>query len=296
MSPPRRWPLHPRPGPLESLSSWLNRLARVYDLSAKDLLARNLDLLDLAVPADLDFDPPAAMLAALAQRTGVGHAQLRAMTLAGWEPWLFDTLHLRHWEAQEAFDTYVRANSVLLAPGEAGTHQVSRFKRWAGPWFPNRFIRRACPVCATDPDRGSALVWRLPLVVGCVEHGCRLVNAPSIEVSLAVNGHPPSPIPVDEPLATLDRYTHQALTAGRVDLPGRTVQAGVWFRLLRSLLDEVSLAAGSPPRSRRHDYTSTTATIPTRPTRCAPPGPRRWHRWNRQSNRHAPTATPPGNC
>lgn len=60
MRPPRRWPLHPPPSPLEALSSWLDRLARLYDLSVKDLLTHNLDLPGLAVPADLDVDPPAA--------------------------------------------------------------------------------------------------------------------------------------------------------------------------------------------------------------------------------------------
>jgi hypothetical protein len=47
---------------------------------------------------------------------------------------------------------------------------------------------------------------------------------------------------VEEPAATLGRYTYQALTTGQAVLPGRTVRMAVWFRLLRSLLDEVSLA------------------------------------------------------
>jgi hypothetical protein len=47
---------------------------------------------------------------------------------------------------------------------------------------------------------------------------------------------------VEEPAATLGRYTYQALTTGQAVLPGRTVHMAVWFRLLRSLLDEVSLA------------------------------------------------------
>jgi hypothetical protein len=47
------------------------------------------------------------MLASPAKRTGVELAQLRAMTLAGWEPWLFDTLYTRQWDAQATFDTYV---------------------------------------------------------------------------------------------------------------------------------------------------------------------------------------------
>jgi hypothetical protein len=67
-------------------------------------------------------------------------------------------------------------------------------------------------------------------------------DALDVELSLTVGGPGVQPVPVDEPLATLDRHTHQGLTTGRVTLPGRTVHAGVWFRLLRSLLDEVSLA------------------------------------------------------
>lgn len=79
-------------------------------------------------------------------------------------------------------------------------------------------------------------------MIGCVDHGCCLEDALDVELSLTVSGQGAQPVPVDEPLATLERYIHQGLTTGRVTLPGRTVHAGVWFRLLRSLLDEVSLA------------------------------------------------------
>jgi len=37
-----RWPLHPSPGPVEALSSWLGRTARLYGLAAGDLLRHNL--------------------------------------------------------------------------------------------------------------------------------------------------------------------------------------------------------------------------------------------------------------
>ncbi|MGY0063749.1 TniQ family protein [Streptomyces sp. LZ34] len=241
MSGVRRWPLHPQPGPLEALSSWLGRLARLYEMPVTDLLTRNLGLVGLAVPADLDYDPPAPMLAALAERTGVELARLRAMTLAGWEPWLFDTLTVPIDQTQPMFDAYVRDHSVLLAPGEAGTNQVNRWKRWPGPWL-GRSLHRACPVCAADPDRGRALIWRLPLMTGCIEHGCRLEEAAAVDAALALGHEGPGPTQLAEPLATVDRYTYEGLTTGRVTLPGRTVHAGVWFRLLRSLLDEVSLS------------------------------------------------------
>ena len=236
-----RWPLHPQPGPLESLSSWLSRVARLYHLPVSELLTHNLGQPGLAVPADLDYDPPQGLLTALAERTGSGLAQLRMMTLAGWQPWLFDRLSLRPQDAQATFDSYVRANSVLLAPGEAGTNQV--WKRWAGPWLCDRQRRRACPACAADPARGRVLTWRLPLMTSCTDHGCRLQDARDVELPAAANaGQPPQLVQVTGPLAALDRYTCQALTTGQVTLPGRAVHAGVWFRLLRSLLDEVSLA------------------------------------------------------
>jgi hypothetical protein len=252
----RPGPLHPQPAELESLSSWLARLARLYDMSVKDLLAEhNLDLGGVTLPYDLDYDPPAALLSALAERTGVEVTQLQTMTLAGWTPWLFDNQFIRHWDEQEVFDTYVRANCVLLAPGEARTNVIGYPKRWSGPWLGYR-TRRACPVCAVEPQRATALVWRLPLVLSCAEHGCYLEPADQIEVGVMVE-QPVSPRPLPEPLATVDRYTYAALTTGRVELPGRSVHAGVWFRLLRSLLDEVSLALSG----RRAHTRVTLATI-----------------------------------
>ncbi|GAA1914309.1 TniQ family protein [Streptantibioticus ferralitis] len=241
----RRWPLHPQPGPLEALSSWLGRLAELYEMPVHDLLLHNLGLVGLALPGDLDLDPPMAMLAVLAEKTGVELARLRSMTLAGWVPWLFDTLPVRVQDAQQVFDTYVRDNSVLFAR-KAGTHHVLRFKpEWAGPWLlPYPGALRACPVCAADPGRGISLVWRLALISSCVEHDCRLLEISEVRAALIL-GREMHREPLEAPRAALDRYTHQALTTGRVALPGRNVHAGVWFRLLRSLLDEVSLATST---------------------------------------------------
>jgi hypothetical protein len=97
---------------------------------------------------------------------------------------------------------------------------------------------RTCPVCAGLPGRGRALLGRLPLMVSCGEHGCRLEDATTVDLEMALPGR----LPVAEPLAALDRYTHQALFTGRVGLPGRDVHRCVWYRLLRTLLHEVSLS------------------------------------------------------
>lgn len=245
MTQPARWPLHPQPGPLESLSSWLERTARPYQVTARDLLTRCLGRNGAEVPEVIDWDPPPWVLDALAERTGASLVQLKAMTLAGQVPWLMDAFPMRSQDAQETFDTYVRQNSVILAPGEAGPRQMNRRARgtrWAGPWRTTRpDVPRTCPVCAGEPDPRRALAWDLPLTAGCHEHGCELRNVREIALAAALGEKPP-PVPVPEPLAALDRRNYQALASGRVALPGREVHAGVWFRLLRSLLDEVSIA------------------------------------------------------
>jgi hypothetical protein len=236
-----RWPLHPRPGPAEALTSWLDRTARLYDLSARDLLRHNLGSASFTLLArydlDLDWDPPREVLAALGERTGLGMDELVPMTMAGWVPWLMDTLDPG--TGQEAFGTYIRQHSVLLRPGEAGRNQVSR---WL-PWVPARPARLACPACAADPRRGTVLMWRLPLMISCAEHGCLLQPEP--DVRLAVLAGQPRPVPASAPVTALDRCTFQGVATGRVSLPGGSVHAGVWFRLLRTLLDEVSMASSA---------------------------------------------------
>jgi hypothetical protein len=57
------------------------------------------------------------------------------------------------------------------------------------------------------------------------------------------------------PVVAMDRLTFEGLTTGIVTLPGRLVHVGLWLRVLRTLLDEVSMAASrvstrSPPPSR----------------------------------------------
>jgi hypothetical protein len=125
---------------------------------------------------------------------------------------------------------------------------------------------RACQDCIAGESPGASLVNALPLMTTCGEHGCRL--APETAVRLALLHHDPLPlVPVPGPVAAMDRLTWEGLTTGTVTLPRRQVHAGVWLRMLRTLLDEVSLpgsrvrrrsaaalgkiwdAAGLPPRA-----------------------------------------------
>jgi len=97
-----RWPLHPPPNHGEALSSWLARTAGRYGLTVRDLLARNLDPPNLpsdtlprhpdAATAALDWNPPPALLATLADHTGIPLGELQCLTIAGWVPWLLDDI------------------------------------------------------------------------------------------------------------------------------------------------------------------------------------------------------------
>jgi hypothetical protein len=236
MKPPERWPLHRAPIDGEALSSWLHRIAASYEMTAAQLIEHGLGH-DPNVEADLDLDPPPALLDALAARTGITQDRLRQMCLAGWVPWLLDSLQPH----PAAFDTYVRQFSVLLKPG-------TRSKRAARPWVawvspdPGQ---RACPRCVEDPGRqGLLLMAQVPLTLSCLEHGLLLepcFGFPGEYLTWA--GGDPGPRTASDAVLAMDRRTHQALSTGHVELPGRDVHAGVWFRLLRTLLDEVSTPA-----------------------------------------------------
>jgi hypothetical protein len=70
----------------------------------------------------------------------------------------------------------VQLEYQLLASGEAGTNQVSRWKRWAGPWFSDRWLHRAYPVCATDSlwSNEHQALWPHPYNDTRVAAGARL--------------------------------------------------------------------------------------------------------------------------
>ncbi|MEV5561203.1 TniQ family protein [Nonomuraea wenchangensis] len=237
----RRWPVHPEPSPGEALTSWLGRLAGVYRLSVEQLLTHNLGAASAQFDcgADLDYQTPTILMHALAARTGVTVSRLRPMTITGCVPWLADTLNPA--DGPKAFATYARQDSVLLPPGQAGYHVVNRWVPWlparSRPW---RTARRVCPTCSVDPSRGTVLLAALPLMISCAEHGCRLESIHEVRRAHRY-GESMVPRQVSGAIAALDRLTFEGIATAVVTLPSRTVHVGVWLRLLRTLLDEVSM-------------------------------------------------------
>ncbi|HPE81906.1 MAG TPA: TniQ family protein [Gammaproteobacteria bacterium] len=232
MKPAPRWPLHPAPKEGEALSSWLHRIAACYRMNVRELLEHDLGHGQID---DLDTAPPMPLLTGLTQRSGIGLDRLRCMSFAGWVPWLLDSLDDR---IPAALETYAFQFSVLLPKRSRKTRSITSWRAW----LPTQPIHRACPLCLNDPaNQAVLLAWKLPLMLSCPLHGCWLEaywGAPGRFLGWENAGA--APRAASDAMAAMDRRTWQALTTGYVSLPRHRIHAGFWFRLLRTLLDELN--------------------------------------------------------
>ena len=232
MKPAPRWPLHPAPKEGEALSSWLNRVALCYHMEVSDLLEHDLGHGQVD---DLDTAPPLSLLMMLFQRSGIELDRLRCMSFAGWVPWLLDSLDD---QIPDALETYTFQLSVLLPKLRRRTRSITNWRAW----LPSQPIHRACPLCLNDPaNQAVLLAWKLPLMLSCPLHGCWLESYWGVPGRfLGWENADTAPRTASDAIAVMDRRTWQALTTGHVELPRRRIHAGLWFRLLRTLLDELN--------------------------------------------------------
>lgn len=184
---------------------------------------------------DLDAAPPLALLSMLSQRSGIKLDRLRCMSFAGWVSWLLDSLDD---QIPDALETYVFQLSVLLPKLRRRTRSIMSWRAW----LPSQPIHRACPLCLNDPaNQAVLLAWKLPLMLSCPLHGCWLETYWGVPGRfLGWENADTAPRTASDAIAVMDQRTWQALTSGHVELPRRRIHAGLWFRLLRTLLDELN--------------------------------------------------------
>lgn len=236
-----RWPVHPRPIPGEALTSWLHRIADRYGINV-DVLTFDLGhCLDRGT--DLDMAPPPGFVEQLAIRTGMGTDRLHGMSISGYTPWLLDDLE----PCPDTFLTYTRQLAVLLPESKRRRRTVKAWRAWV-PGTADR-CHRACPQCVLEstPPHPYLLTWSLPLMLSCPVHGCWLEHHDGPRGSY-YSWHspwrPPGPREASSALRRMDARTWQAFTSGQVDLPRRRIHAGIWFRLLRTVVDELGATLG----------------------------------------------------
>ena len=224
-----RWPIHPVPVPAECLHSWLRRISNEYDcLAVSDL---TFDLVGKVIDDDdLDFDPPTALLEKIAGKTGVDVGTIRRMTFAGIAPSFFNGRPL----PPDTFRRYVRAEGFLLPRGLVAFRD---HPHWI-PWYKaHRFANpRFCPRCGERPPN---IVWRTLMLSCCPIHKLPPRSWPSKVWPFFNEGQEPEEIP--ETAAWLDGLTLAAFRNGQVDLAGRTYTLEEWARMLRTIVEELSV-------------------------------------------------------
>jgi len=240
----RRWPLYRRPVEGEALSSWLGRIANIYNLLLEDLLAYDFGY-DIS-PHDLDLNPPHTLLKNIKERSNLSLDQIFRMTFKSWVPFIIDQLD----PASNTLAAYVGQYPVLSAKAKSFCYVLVN---WV-PWLSNPSTIRGCQICIkSDPEVAFRLSWKLPIMLTCPFHGCRLQPC-----TIYSSGHAfwqedkMMERPVSKAILKMDMRTWQALTNGKVDLPRRSIHVGVWFRLLRSLLHELSLPLSRYPGQSQH--------------------------------------------
>jgi len=224
---PTRWPVHPGPKEAESLSSWLRRLAMVYGLSLKDLIEHDLGFCRRQQQRHwLDMAPPTKLLTAVAARTGIPLERIQQSTMAALRPVLY-----------AYFDRKFSAcSTVLMAQPKPPLHL--NLQKWIlRHELVNEFT--ACRRCLDNyPNAAVLLPWRLRIITSCPEHGVMLeavrITGDTVEWRKDVEELAPALV------SRLDLRTWQALTTGSVNLTGGSVPAGLWFRLLRTIWDELN--------------------------------------------------------
>lgn len=184
---------------------------------------------------DIDILPPTGFLEIIAQRSGVELDRLHLMTMAGWVPWLLDSMA----PDPDSFTCYVHQMSVLFPHKKC----LSRFvPRWRA-WLPKQTLQRACPKCLNESlgHEIFKLMWQFPLFISCPIHGCWLQSyIGDGQLSLWCKQDASLIREASDAIKKMDRRTEQALTYGQVELPRRPIHAGIWFRLLRTLIEELS--------------------------------------------------------
>ncbi|MEZ4536978.1 MAG: TniQ family protein [Cyanobacteriota/Melainabacteria group bacterium] len=224
-----RWPARLSVLPGERLSSWLRRIGIIYGCSIDDLLRYDLKLAYLKA-SELDMKVSDELLKVLSIRTGISAAAIKKMTYPATVPFLIS--------GTPSDRANFRQCSVFREPSNGRQVKLSQWMRWFCRESKHRVV--GCRLCLADyPNAAVKLPWALSVVMSCPSHGVMLETAEidrwSVKFSNQVKDAPAL-------VCGLDRRTWEAVTTGFVQLPGGSVYAGQWFRLLHAIFEELNAA------------------------------------------------------
>ncbi len=238
MRPASRFPVCPKPTSLESLTSWLTRIAGYYRISIDDLFLIGFELEKPKSWWDIDAKPSKTLISRIAERTGFESRILNAMTLRSYVP---DVLVGLEPTNKDEVLRYTHAFSILgkephKARFDDGPATSQPWMRYL-PWRNRHEWRQFCPACARETNSSRFLFWRTTVITTCPKHRCFLVeendlnwDAPLTTLQIVEAGRL---------LIWLDAITIDALQTGIAKLWDERIPLHVWCRFLRTLQREL---------------------------------------------------------
>ncbi len=251
---PGRWPIHPVPYVDESLLSWIMRIAKIYEIYPEDFLKYEFDIeLKTSTLYVIDINPPVSLLDKLSERTGVDIDKIRALTVHSYVPLLIDALEppkSKNEDNPHSFSDYVNQFNVFprkKRPYSNENTDLVMANDWI-PWFDTKRFANTfgCASCLKeDKEPYLRLYWRFPWMMTCPFHKellkqVKLYNFTNHIEFYGMYDTERLLSPIDN-LYMIDEITLQAITKGFVKTPAGYLHSGVWLRLLRSLIEELSL-------------------------------------------------------
>lgn len=251
---PSRWPIHPVPYVDESLLSWIMRIAKIYEIYTWDLLKYEFDIeLEVNDLHIIDINPPVNILDKLSQRTGVDVKKIRALTAHSYVPLLLDAVEPLNSENKDnpnSFSDYVNQFNVFPRKSKPYSNEaidLTMSNNWI-PWIDDKRLKNTfvCESCLKeDKEPYLRLYWRFSWMMTCPVHKeiLRQVKLYSFTKQIEfyfMQDVERLPSSIDT-VYMIDEITMQAVTKGFVKIQAGCLHGGVWLRLLRSLVEELSL-------------------------------------------------------
>jgi len=187
----------------------------------------------------LDFNPPLELLYGLSKRTGFDWNTIRSMTAHGYVPLLIDTLDNGN---GEIFNEYISQFTVLIQKAHRLQRRVLQI-----PWLNITRVPtlKGCPDCVNkDAAPYLRLYWQLLWMSSCPKHGIFLEPVQMyVKRGRGLGFIWPKERhlkPAPDSLLAMDHITLQAVTEGTAKVPFGKIHAGLWLRILRTVIEELS--------------------------------------------------------
>lgn len=238
-----RWPVVLEPKSFESLSSWLERHAKYYNVSIDELFTSELNINPINSMLEIDFYKNEKLFSSIESKTGLQENTIYEMTLPSLSPMILDFIDIY---TRKDLENYLNSFCIFYWIKQrhiihnSDTNKNISILPWVRetPWSRRKNSNRFCPVCVEESDGYKILPWRLCVLSTCPKHKCFLVEKNKNQQDNNKNNF--FNMKPQNELLLLDDMTLYAFKNGFVSFPNGDRMCGmIWFRFLRGLAKQL---------------------------------------------------------